>query len=118
MHSVQLDGKVKKLEVKEKMIKFAICEKEWTKEGEPEKFVWFNVVAFGKTMNSLRGLAEGDFISLQCNYSTSEYQGKTYSQFIVRGANFNRPQQQGQGYPAPQGGYNQQANNEPPPWER
>jgi hypothetical protein len=76
-----------------------MCEKQFTKQGEQDKWTWFNFVAFTKTADYLRDLKEGQHISVICEYVPNEYEGKIYPQFVVRSASYDRPKrEQGGGY--------------------
>jgi single-stranded DNA-binding protein len=90
MHSITIAGKAKKVEQKGNIVKFSICEKAYTKQGDPDKFTWFNLVAFGKTAEWLDGLQEGQQVAVIAEYSLSEYEGKKYPQFTVRSASYEK----------------------------
>ncbi len=84
MNNCIFTGAVKKLTCNDKVGKFAITIANGKDDNGETKFSWINFVCFKKVLEYVtKTVHEGDKVAIRAAYSTNEYQGKTYPQFIV-----------------------------------
>lgn len=114
--------------IQENVVSFSIALKKKIKGQDHTS--WVNAVCLGKSAEFNQDMQKGDMVVFSCEFQVEEYNNEKRPKFIVnRLKNFSAIKRkfgdgrqqghqanQGQGYAAPQGGYNQ-PGNEPPPWE-